>query len=50
MDTDVETDEALAGRLAKRDESAAARSRTQDAFRDLYDRHARQLLAFLSGG
>jgi RNA polymerase sigma factor (sigma-70 family) len=45
MGTDVETDETLAGRAARRDESAAAR----DAFRDLYDRHARRLLAFLAG-
>jgi RNA polymerase sigma factor (sigma-70 family) len=45
MDTDVETDEALAGRAARRDEPRAA----QDAFRDLYDRHARRLLAFLAG-
>jgi RNA polymerase sigma factor (sigma-70 family) len=49
MDTDVETDEALAGRVAKRDESPKARTTAQDACRDLYDRHARRLLAFLAG-
>ncbi len=49
MDTDVETDEALAGRVAKREESPAARTAAQDACRELYDRHARRLLAFLAG-
>jgi RNA polymerase sigma factor (sigma-70 family) len=49
MDTDVETDEALADRVARRDDSPAARSDAQDAFHDLYDRHARRLLAFLGG-
>jgi RNA polymerase sigma-70 factor (ECF subfamily) len=49
MGTDVETDEALAGRAARRDASPAARADAQDAFRELYDRHARRLLAFLAG-
>jgi RNA polymerase sigma-70 factor (ECF subfamily) len=49
MDSEVETDEALAGRAANRDTSPAARSDAGDAFRELYDRHARRLLAFLAG-
>jgi RNA polymerase sigma-70 factor (ECF subfamily) len=45
MDTDVETDEALAERASRRDDPRDARH----AFGELYDRHARRLLAFLAG-
>jgi RNA polymerase sigma-70 factor (ECF subfamily) len=51
MSTDVTTedDEALAAAVARRDQAPAARREAQIAFRALYDRHARRLLAFLAG-
>ena len=49
MSTDLATDEALAGIIARREESPAATAAARDACRDLYDRHARRLLAFLAG-
>ena len=49
MDTDVETDERLARVVAARDESAGTADAARDACRELYDRHARKLLAFLAG-
>ncbi|HJZ58997.1 MAG TPA: sigma-70 family RNA polymerase sigma factor [Gemmataceae bacterium] len=49
MSTDALTDEALAGTVARRNESAAALHVAQAACRELYDRHARKLLAFLAG-
>jgi RNA polymerase sigma-70 factor (ECF subfamily) len=39
----------LAAACARRDESRHARRVAEDAFRTLYDRHARRLIAFLSG-
>jgi RNA polymerase sigma-70 factor (ECF subfamily) len=43
------TDEELAAACARRADSALARRQAEDAFRTLYDRHARRLLAFLGG-
>jgi RNA polymerase sigma-70 factor (ECF subfamily) len=44
------TDELLAAAVARRDDTApTVRQGAQDAFRTLYDRHARRLLAFLAG-
>jgi RNA polymerase sigma-70 factor (ECF subfamily) len=48
MDTDVETDEDLAARMAKRDESARDWASAQEACRELYERHARRMIAFLA--
>ncbi len=45
---DDTTDEDLAAACARRD-SAPARRHAETAFRTLYDRHARRLLAFLGG-
>ncbi|MCE9562139.1 MAG: RNA polymerase sigma factor [Planctomycetes bacterium] len=42
-------DDELAATCARRDDSALARSQAEAAFRTLYDRHAKRLLAFLSG-
>ena len=49
MGTDVETDEDLATRMAKRDESARDWASAQEACRELYERHARRMVAFLAG-
>jgi RNA polymerase sigma factor (sigma-70 family) len=49
MITDTTTDEALAAAVAGRDAGPAARREAETAFRALYDRHARRLLAFLAG-
>src|SRR5438552_16567913 len=51
MATDAVTipDDELAAVCARRDESAHARRQAEAAFRALYDRHARRLLAFLGG-
>ncbi|MGL6097677.1 MAG: RNA polymerase sigma factor [Fimbriiglobus sp.] len=43
------TDEELAVACARRAESPLARRYAEDAFRTLYERHARRLLAFLGG-
>src|SRR5262245_16221395 len=43
------TDEHLAAAVARRAESPHAAREAQAAFRALYDRHARRLLAFLAG-
>lgn len=49
-ENEVETpDDELAAACARRDESPHARRLAEDAFRALYDRHARRLLAFLAG-
>jgi RNA polymerase sigma-70 factor (ECF subfamily) len=42
------SDEQLAATLAQREHSGPAAQAAQDAFRDLYERHARKLLAFLA--
>jgi RNA polymerase sigma factor (sigma-70 family) len=42
-------DDELAAACAARDQSADARRRADAAFRHLYDRHAKRLLAFLGG-
>lgn len=42
-------DDELAAACAGRNDSPHARRRAEDAFRLLYDRHAKRLLAFLSG-
>src|SRR5438105_2887060 len=42
------SDEQLAATLAQREQSGQALRAAQDAFRDLYQRHARKLLAFLA--
>jgi RNA polymerase sigma factor (sigma-70 family) len=42
-------DDELAAACARRDESAHARRLAEAAFRSLYDRHAKRLLAFLGG-
>ena len=42
-------DDELAALCARRDDSAQARRLAETAFRDLYDRHAKRLLAFLGG-
>lgn len=42
-------DDELAAACATRDESPLARKMAEDAFRTLYDRHAKRLLAFLGG-
>jgi RNA polymerase sigma-70 factor (ECF subfamily) len=47
--TATSTDEHLAATVGRRDESPAARRASEAAFRDLYERHARRLLAFLAG-
>jgi RNA polymerase sigma-70 factor (ECF subfamily) len=44
-----QTDEQLAAALAGREGSADRRREAAGAFRTLYDRHARRLLAFLAG-
>src|SRR5262245_46409537 len=45
----VETSDAeLAAACARRDESAHARRQAEAAFRTLYDRHAKRLIAFLA--
>jgi RNA polymerase sigma factor (sigma-70 family) len=50
MSSTVEiTDEELAAACARRDESSQARRIGEAAFRALYDRHAKRLLAFLGG-
>jgi RNA polymerase sigma factor (sigma-70 family) len=47
---EVETrDDELAAACARRDESPRARRVAEAAFRTLYDRHARRLIAFLAG-
>lgn len=43
------SDEELVATCARRDESAHARRLSEAAFRTLYDRHAKRLLAFISG-
>lgn len=48
-DTVEVSDDELASACADRDESPQARRRAEDAFRTLYDRHAKRLLAFLGG-
>jgi RNA polymerase sigma factor (sigma-70 family) len=45
----VTSDDELAAACARRDESPRARRVAEDAFRTLYDRHARRLMAFLVG-
>lgn len=42
-------DDVLAAECARRDESQDARELAESAFRTLYDRHAKRLLAFLGG-
>ncbi|QEL20816.1 RNA polymerase sigma factor [Limnoglobus roseus] len=49
QDTVEIPDDELAATLATRGESAQARTRAEAAFRTLYDRHAKRLLAFLGG-
>ncbi|MFO0847045.1 MAG: RNA polymerase sigma factor [Gemmataceae bacterium] len=48
-DTIAIPDDELAAVCGRRDASALARRQAEDAFRALYDRHARRLLAFLGG-
>jgi RNA polymerase sigma-70 factor (ECF subfamily) len=48
-DTVALTDDELAAVIARRDASPHHRARAEAAFRALYDRHARRLLAFLGG-
>jgi RNA polymerase sigma-70 factor (ECF subfamily) len=43
------TDDELAAECGRRDESSIAREQAEAAFRALYDRHAKRLLAFLGG-
>jgi RNA polymerase sigma-70 factor (ECF subfamily) len=43
------TDDELAAACARRDTSPRARRAAEDAFRSLYDRYARRLMAFLAG-
>jgi len=43
------SDDELAATCARRDESSQTRDRAEAAFRSLYDRHSRRLLAFLGG-
>src|SRR5262245_61819021 len=47
-DTVETTDAELVAACARRDESARARRLAEDAFRTLYDRHAKRLIAFLA--
>jgi RNA polymerase sigma-70 factor (ECF subfamily) len=49
-ENEVETpDDELVAACARRDASPRARRRAEAAFRTLYDRHARRLIAFLAG-
>jgi RNA polymerase sigma factor (sigma-70 family) len=48
-DTVKITDDELAALIARRDHSSDHRRRAEAAFRVLYDRHAKRLLAFLGG-
>jgi RNA polymerase sigma factor (sigma-70 family) len=48
-DTVKITDDELAATIARRDQSPRYWRRAEDAFRVLYDRHAKRLLAFLGG-
>src|SRR5688500_8652046 len=49
QDTVKVTDDELAAIIARRDQSSHHRERAEAAFRVLYDRHAKRLLAFLGG-